>query len=383
MPENLGNKEYSSLDGAEFLVKLKSENKIKDFAVNFSAPFIQNSKAAEIVRLAEKNNINVHFPVCYRPFNAVEIDMYGNVYNCCSAFCRHNAIGNIFENNLTEIWRGKKAEEYRKKVLNGDYSNCDLDICTQFKQLKQPVSENMLPRLVNFSYDKECNLRCITCRDKMMVNSNEKLELLNTKVFDKLMPFLENAEIISISGAGEAFFSKHSRELIKRIASENKKVKWHIYTNGVYFNTKNCMELGIYNRIHRVTISLPALDRTIYDKIMRGSNYDTVMQNIKEAVFECRHNKAINTLNLNSVIHILNYKEMPKLAEFAKENDIYLSISAYRYWNMDFGREDNNVFVWNKESSEYENFIKVLKHPALDYERITMTPLFKRLREME
>jgi len=211
------------------------------------------------------NDYTVKKIVCAMPFTYIKIHDNGNVYTCCASYIKHNRIGNIFENDLAEIWNGKAAKELRKRIKNGDYSMCDLKLCRSRSPVEISKVQNgcPFPKYVNLSYDKECNLNCITCRDEKYQNSEEKRAFYNDKMPALILPLLKEAEEISISAYGEALYSKHSRELIKRIAQENKKVKFRIYTNGLLFNDGNLKALGIKNRVNEVFISLPAIDKTV------------------------------------------------------------------------------------------------------------------------
>jgi len=316
--------------------------------------------------------------VCPNPFKSVHITPSGSVYMCCPAYIKYNEIGNIFKNNLEEIWRGKKAEKIRAKIRCGDYSMCSLNICNQKREIRAEMLPNKLkmPEYITLAYDTECSLRCITCRDKELHNKKEQTE----KIDEFLLPYLKEARFIIISGSGEAFYSPHSRALIKKIAALNKTALWNINTNGLLFNAENCRALGIEGRINEVLFSLPAYDRALYEKIMRGSDYYTVIKNIKAAAA----GKMIKQVSINAVISSINYREIPALAQFAGENGIYLVLSQFHWWKRTkFGRNYKSVSVWDKNHSEFENFKKILNHPALNYEKIYMPPLFAKIREME
>ena len=112
---------------------------------------------------------------CVQPFTAIEIDINGNVFTCCPSFINYYNIGNIYESkSLEELWNSEKARNLREKILNNDYSLCNLELCRQ-KRLES--AENLtanstnLPKYITLAYDKECNLQCITCRDKKYKNS--------------------------------------------------------------------------------------------------------------------------------------------------------------------------------------------------------------------
>ena len=320
--------------------------------------------------------------VCAQPFTAIEIDTLGDVYTCCPSFVNFYKIGNIWENSPDEIWTGEKITELRRRVLNEDYSLCNLDLCRQRQSLniKQiDLSNVLLPQYITLAYDKECNLKCITCRDEKYQNSTEQIELYNNKIDKLLLPLIKEAKIIALSGSGEALYSRHSRLLIKKLAQINKHIMFNINTNGILFNKRNCEELGIYGRINEVFISLPAIDRKIYNEIMIGSNYDVVIENTKMAAID----KNFGKITLNMVVSVLNYKEIPLVAEFAKSNNIWLTVSQFCHWGTKFGKDYKEVAVWDESHKDFNKFQNILKSPVLNYEKIFMSPLFKRIQKGE
>ena len=67
---------------------------------------------------------------CKNPYTHLEIQGNGNCYFCCPSFIKNEVpIGNIFEQSFEEVWYGEKATEFRKSVLDGSYSKCDLTLC--------------------------------------------------------------------------------------------------------------------------------------------------------------------------------------------------------------------------------------------------------------
>ena len=118
---------------------------------------------------------------CIMPFCHIEVHKSGDIYTCCPAYIKNISIGNIFEDNFDNIWHSKKAKIIRNNILNNDYSCCDLSICSpeknmdyeQIKYLNEKIelSNNFrYPKIVKFCHDAECNYKCITCRNEIIIN---------------------------------------------------------------------------------------------------------------------------------------------------------------------------------------------------------------------
>lgn len=324
--------------------------------------------------------------LCKQPFTAIEIDHKGDVYTCCPAYINFNKIGNIWDNTLEEIWYSDFAIEHRKKILNNDYSLCNRDMCRQFNFEEEGSSiyteKPPLPKYITLAYDRECNLCCITCRDEKYKNSQSQNELYNNKIDSLLLPLLADAEILALSGSGEALYSQHSRLLIKKIAEYNQKLLFNINTNGLLFNEANCKQLGIFGRINEVFVSLPSLKEKTYNNIMLGSNLKIVKNNIEKMAI-MQNQGYINKVTINMVVSVMNYKEIPNLINFAKKLNIGITISQYDNWGTKFGEKYDSVAVWKQEHKEYNNLKKILRQQCLNYSKCTCSPLFLRLANKE
>ena len=313
---------------------------------------------------------------CSRPFTAVEIDDKGDVYTCCPVFINFYRIGNIFESKIEDIWYSKEATELRKKILKGDYSICNKEICRSCTIVEKESPKLSLkpdfPVQISLAYDRECNLQCITCRDNKYKNSKFLYKKYNDIIDKTLIPFAKNAKIIQLNGTGEALYSAHSRFLIKRLADENKNLKFGINTNGILFNKKNLELLGINGRVKYVYVSLPALNPKIYNQIMIGGDLNTVVKNIKWMAEE--HKKRIEQVTINFVTSNLNYTEIPKLINFAKKLDIYIDVFPFINWHTKFG-ENGEWNIWEKSNKNYENFVKILRSSP-SYDKLQLPALF-------
>lgn len=84
-------------------------------------------------------------PVCQRGNLAVEIDYKGNVYPC---FESEKIAGNINQETLSEIWKGKQFTNIRKQLKDCTkcYSNCHSEPMKRFS-LKENIRN--LPTIVN------------------------------------------------------------------------------------------------------------------------------------------------------------------------------------------------------------------------------------------
>ena len=305
---------------------------------------------------------------CKRPFINCEIHPKGNVYSCCPGYLKtRTPAGNIEEQDLAEIWNGEILTDLRQRVLKGDYSLCNRDICGMYMPCSVdeiPSDYEKGPQDLKIGYDLECNYRCITCRDTVITDTPEELEFYNNVYLPKILKIAENLEFVSSALNGDALSSRHSRQIIKKLAEEYSHIKFNLFTNGLLLDEENIRELGIQDKICGLSVSVDAVNRKTYNEILRTDAFDTVMKNLK-LMSEWKKQGKIEWITINFVVHLLNYKEMPAFAKLAKKLDVRAFFSTYQPWySAKFHERYNEVAVFEPENEHYEELVKILHNPV-------------------
>lgn len=310
--------------------------------------------------------------VCKYPFQYVEIHPSGNIACCCSSFTDDYFFGNIFKNSFDEIWNGKKAKKFRKDIIEKKYSYCHLDMCSgidteQYIDIKEVNEDAPYPKIVNFSVDETCNVRCVMCRDTKRCPSPTKRKKLMEMIDTTFIPMLKNAELLQLNGEGEIFASSICKEFIKKSSEIYPNLKYEIITNGQLCNQKNLEELNITDKIERITISIHASSKETYEKIVRDGKYETVMQNI-EFLNKLHKSGKIEDFSLAYVISSMNYKDLPNFIKLINK----LEISGQLREFMDWG--DSSIMCQNfdkynivsKNHPEHNDFVQLLNDPIFN-----------------
>ena len=308
---------------------------------------------------------------CLNPWNYINIEGNGNCNFCCSIYSPDTYfIGNILQQDFNDIWNGEKAKQFRKEILDGNYPHCNISFCKntykRFYDLFQGINnENPLeapyPKIVQFSYDNTCAQKCVFCRDIIEGLSPEQKEKYDNIIDTQLIPMLQNAEKLILSGAGEVFDSEHSKTIIKKAIAKYDKLRLELFTNGVKLTPENLKNLGIEDRISMFRISVNASTRDTYKKIFRADNFDKVMKNL-EYVSQIKKDGKLDEIILVFVINALNYKEMRDFVKIAKRIDAKISIAH----KMDYAAFTNRIqdfAVFNPNHYLYNDFVKMLQDP--------------------
>ena len=347
---------------------MKPENSLKDCII-FGSIAKLSLVLKEIKLFTQKffAKKNIDTRPCKKPFECFEIHRNGNVFTCCPDFLKGKfSVGNIEKQDFHEIWNGKILTDLRKRMLKGDFSKCNRNICCIYEPYPEgeiPADYEKGPKDIKISYDFECNYKCITCRDEIRVNTSEKLELFDNVYLPKIIKASKNAKILSLLGSGEPLFSKHSKNLLQKLVKDSPDIKIHLFTNGLYAEEETLRELGILNNIQGFSVSLDAATRETYKKIRGVDAFEKVIKNL-EVMSEWKKQGKIEWVTINFVVHLLNYKEMPAFVELAQKLDIMALFSTYRPWkDAKFYKRYREIAVFERKNKYYDDLVRILKNP--------------------
>ena len=304
---------------------------------------------------------------CRYPFERLNIEWDGNVTFCCPAFTHDYLLGNIFKDSVEDLLYGEKAVEFRKSVYNNTYKYCDLKYCFEYRDYnikefeEKFVDRPLYPKVVHLSYVKACNVRCMTCRDDLIVETKENIENFN-KIIDKVMDICRDAEIVYLNGSGEVFVSSHLKSLIKKISDKYPNIKFMIVSNGLLFNEKHVKEFGFDGKIWKVGLSIHGATKKTYERIVRGGHWEQLHKNLKY-ISKLKKKGEIRELDFNFVFHSLNFKEMPKFVKMANKYGANAYFSRFRKWGDSSVMCSNyeKYTCWEPNHPDYKEFIKVLR----------------------
>ena len=138
------------------------------------------------------------------------------------------------------------------------------------------------------------------------------------------------------------------------------------------------IELDIKNKLNLVGFSFHSFNRNSYNKIVKNSNFDKVMQNIDYAI-NLKKEGLINILQFRAVITSYNYKEMVYFAKKAKKagaNVVFLNLIKYVIPDKIY--EELNVI--NPRHKNHNEFIKILQNPIFKEDFVTINPSLLKLK---
>ncbi|MBQ2645579.1 SPASM domain-containing protein [bacterium] len=330
--------------------------------------------------------------ICSQPFENLEIKFNGDLHFCCE---RHLpiSIGNIYKNSFDEIWNSEVAKKIRKCIVKSNYSLCHEELCTTLQSKAKNIQDISFlkddgtilkgPKYVTFCHDRECNIACVYCRKELLKNSDEEIAFLNEKIETDFLPLLKDTEIVVTNAHGDAFGSRHSRYLIKRIHEIYPNIKFEIFTNGILFNKYNIDNLKIENNLNVVKISLPATTKETYKKmVLNGDLYfDKLIDNL-EYVSELKKTKNFD-FYMFFIVTSLNYKEIIPFLDLAKKLGAFPVINEYLDVQNRHDNKHPEYVITDKNHSEYNEFVKIIQDQNILYNRpkVGMSPGIRKIFE--
>lgn len=157
---------------------------------------------------------------------------------------------------------GKKYEEYRRKWF-------------EYPQ-KKILSE--FPLHLDVESTNACNLRCVMCARNFM---SEKIGHMSWGLFKKVIDegAKYNLPSIKLNLRGEPLLHPKLPKMVK-YAKDKGILEVQFNTNGLLLTERKSREL-ITAGLDRIIFSLDGATKETYEKIRTGSNFETVVNNVK------------------------------------------------------------------------------------------------------
>ena len=319
---------------------------------------------------------------CAYPFERIEILPDGAVYSCCSAYLKHGfSFGNIFSQDIAQIWNSDHAKKLRYSVSCGAFEYCQ-DNCLQFmsrdiepypvmpRQEKsaqfrsfQDCTMQRMPKYITLSCDESCNLYCKSCREHIKMMSVEESEKLTRILMEKVRPLLGECEQLSLLGSGEFLVSRATSALLKSLSHEEfPQLKLDILTNGQLF-TKERWET--YSNLAGVPltirVSIDGATKETYESLRRGGKWDKICENM-EYLANARKNGQIQSLGIHFVMQRNNFREAEALVTLARSWHVdfirFLALANWGTFSDEAYRREN---VFDSQNEEYSQATALLR----------------------
>ena len=305
------------------------------------------------------------------------------------------------DQKFDDTWNGEAAQEIRRSILDGDFTYCGRQFCSEIfngtlpkrSEVQDPFLRDVIdnhklvmetgPRHVQLAHDPSCNLACPSCRSELFSIKNDKRDVLARFKDRVLLPLLEHTEVaVHISGDGDPFFSKHYREIVRGLDPiKHANATVCFLTNGQLFTQKEWDYLSptLRHLDVRIGVSTDAASAAVYEDVRRPGKWNILLENF-ELMSRLRKEGLISTFTLNFVVQKKNYRDMPDFVRLAQK----LGVDEVWFMRMhdthavptaDFNA--NNIL--DERHPEHGKLLEMLRDPIFEAPqvvRFTMQPYF-------
>ncbi|KHD08080.1 hypothetical protein PN36_16185 [Candidatus Thiomargarita nelsonii] len=333
---------------------------------------------------------------CIQPFNRLETRYDGNVFTCCMGWLS-TPIGNINNDSPDKIWNSEIAQKIRKSILEGSFAYCSRSKCPKIinkslpfkKDITSKFERNIIdhqitvmsikPQEIKLNHDRSCNLACPSCRAKPYRAKGEMRTHLAEIADTVILPLLKNANIVEITGSGDAFGSEHFRYILKQINAQTfPHLKIDLFTNGVLFDEKSWHQLGLQGLCRRAVISIDATLEKTYNILRKGGDFKRLLQNL-EFISGLRQQGNLTRVVLVFIVQKENFLQIPDFISLTKKlNFDQAFFQMIAPWSQSIEEyEDKNVGF--SKHPLHQDFLQVLRDPLLQDQIVflgTMKPFY-------
>lgn len=308
---------------------------------------------------------------CNRPFTSAYLAPNGEVWPCGWMHC---IIGNLYENNLDEIWHSDAAQVARESILNGSYAFCREISCPYCErgelpdlteeEIKEQAVVADIPEYITIANDRICNIACTSCRTSIYCPEEGEREKIDGAL-ERLVPFANKAKTLDMNGQGEFLANPSFIRFLENLRPERKDFQLSFETNGILFDEAHWNRFSHLGDFHlSATVTLNSLQREVYRYLTGG--FDKLEQELANLRFlsKLRREGKFNHLKVTMVIQDCNFWEVPEyIRTFSKsdefEIDDIVMKPLYKWFKMD---EETYWFknILNPLHPYHKEYLKIL-----------------------
>lgn len=330
------------------------------------------------------SKVNLKEYVCSVPFNVMEIHN-GNDYLCCPSWLTKKLPNTI---SPYESWNSEEAKSIRESILDGSYRYCERKQCPHLQQLtnygevgntkvfhrktnlpkglEQRIDDfkngiEFSPKLINFSFDRTCNLKCPSCRKNIIVEDSGGIKRVKNQIDIIEKEYGNDIKTLYITGTGDPFVSVGFRDFLRNFD----KTKWggleriHLHTNATRWTSEMWDSMpNVHKYIKSCEISIDAGTKETYEtKTRLGGNWDELVDNLKFISTI----KTITNIKTSFVVQKHNYKEIKIFHDLMKSifgRKVSIFFGKINNWGTFSNQEYFSHRVWDSNHPEHEEFLK-------------------------
>ena len=323
--------------------------------------------------------------VCAVPFVSFEIHERSNFLCCPSWLTKHLPEGL----GVRESFTCSDAVEVRDSILDGSYKYCDENQCPFLMDVSKGAKPKMplysksddtrmpielkeaikahkerrewIPRTVQFSMDRSCNLKCPSCRIDLIVANSDKIKKVKAHIQEIENDYSSGIKTLYITGSGDPFVSVGFRDfLINFDKSKYPKLEnIHLHTNATRWTKEMWDKMKeVWPYVKSCEISIDAGTKDTYENKTRlGGVWSELIDNLKFIATI----PTLERIKTSFVVQKHNYMEVKTFYDlmieiFGKKVEVFYG--RINNWGTFTEEEFKEHQVWDEDNPHFEAFIK-------------------------
>jgi|TARA_B110000495_G_C22915088_1_gene534493 organic radical activating enzyme len=323
--------------------------------------------------------------ICAVPFTSMEIHDRAR-FLCCASWLKKYLPE---ESSPVDAWNSTEANDIRDSILDGSYKHCDSLQCPMLHQLETvgPVAKiqplyhknnipsqlqsklddykngTLTPTIIQFSFDRTCNLACPSCRVELFTASKKKITEVEATIQEIEDSYGNTTTTLYITGSGDPFISVGFRNFLRNFD----KTKWpklnniHLHTNATKWNKKMWDSMpNIHRYVKSCEISIDAATKDTYENKTRlGGKWDELIENLKFISTI----PSLVRIKPSFVVQQKNYKEMKMFYDlmasiFVTTKDLAVYYGKITNWKTFSDEAFKKEKVWDTNHPEFHEFVE-------------------------
>lgn len=211
-------------------------------------------------------------------------------------------------------------------------------------------NEIIYPTQIQIDLTNECNHKCAYCFSKFTIGNT--IDSINKKIVFKLLDDAKKLDIRSFhfTGGGEPFKHPNIYEILEKTISND--LEFGIVTNGTLIDFE---KMEILKKMSWIRISVDASDKETYFKLRGIDEFDKIIQIIHIFSLQCPD----TVLGLSFVINLLNYTQIVKFTELAKDlkvDNVRFSIAWFPQCQNTYAMNEINGLIEQAKTLQTKDF---------------------------
>lgn len=262
---------------------------------------------------------------------------------------------------VSEVWNCDAFNNVRRSIAEGEYLLCNMSNCPEYHGTRDffmtlpelderyPAIARFVrgkresfgagPEMINMAYDNRCNLSCPSCsRTELPRHPPDVVEGIG----EGLKHIGRDVKTVFLAGMGDPFATDHYIRWLRTLDIGDFPSLEHISlnTNALEFTEDAWGRIPESTRkfLTGVTVSVDGASEATYEKNRFPGKWSVFLDRMK-FIAGLRRRGEITYLTLYYVYQVNNFREMPAMVEFARENAadavFFARIRDWRGWGDD------------------------------------------------